>query len=340
MPGHDIVVVGASAGGVEALIKLVSGFPADLPASVFIVLHIPAQSPSLLPGILSRSGPLQAAHPSEGEAIQQGRIYIAPPNLHMLLEAGYIHLVRGPKENRHRPAIDPLFRSAAAAYGPQVVGVILTGSLDDGAAGLLAIKRLGGVAIVQDPQEALYPGMPTSALQHVKVDHTLLLSEIGAVLARLAREPVIGEGNHLIPEDMELEVRMAEMDMDALNNGETVGTPSVFSCPECGGVLWEIKDGELTRYRCRVGHAFSTESIIAAQAERLEDALWAALKTLEESANLCRNLAQQARERDQNWLVQRFEARLREAEHRAELIRSVLFQDKLLPTIDLAATQD
>lgn len=203
MPGHDIVVVGASAGGVETLVKLVEKLPADLPASVFVVLHIPAQNPSLMPEILSRSGRLKAVHPRDGEAIQQGCIYIAPPDLHLLVEQGHVHLLRGPKENRHRPAIDPLFRSAAAAYGPRVVGVVLTGSLDDGTAGLLAIKRLGGIAIVQDPADALYPSMPLNALEHVNVDYKLPVSEIGPLIAHLAYEPV---GKELPTTDMGAQV--------------------------------------------------------------------------------------------------------------------------------------
>jgi two-component system, chemotaxis family, protein-glutamate methylesterase/glutaminase len=336
MPGHDIVVVGASAGGVEALIKFVEELPADLPASVFVVLHIPAQNPSLMPGILSRSGSLKAVHPKDGEAIQQGCIYIAPPDLHLLVEQGHVHLLRGPKENRHRPAIDPLFRSAATAYGPRVVGVVLTGSLDDGTAGLLAIKRLGGVAIVQDPEEALYPSMPLHALEHVDVDYKLPVSEIASLVTRLAYQQVDKEGVYHVPEDMEIEMRITEMDMNALNNGKHAGTPSVFSCPECGGVLWEIQDGELARFRCRVGHAYSIESMMAAQSEGVEEALWAALKTLEESASLSRRLEDQARERGQEWLAQRFAERLHDAQQRAEAIRPILFRDKTLPSTDMA----
>ena len=338
MTGHDIVVVGASAGGVEALMKLVSELPADLPAAVFIVLHLQAQNPSLLPEILSRSGQLQARHPTDGEAIQPGRICVAPPDQHLLLEQGHIHLIRGPKENHHRPAIDPLFRSAAAAYGPRVIGVVLTGSLDDGTAGLLAIKRLGGMAIVQDPKEALFPSMPLNAMEHVGVDYTVPLSELGPLLVRLASDPVDREADFMVPKDMELEVHMAEMDMNALNNGKQAGTPSVFSCPECGGVLWEIRDGVLTRFRCRVGHAFSIESMMAAQAEEVEGALWSALKTLEESVNLSRRLEQRAQEDDQERLATLFGERIRDAEQRAELIRSVLFKDKTLPTTDMAAS--
>jgi two-component system, chemotaxis family, protein-glutamate methylesterase/glutaminase len=335
VPGHDIVVVGASAGGVETLIKLVNDLPADLPASVFVVLHIPAQSPSLLPQILNRSGQLKVVHPRNGEAIQRGCIYVAPPDQHLLVEQGHVHLVRGPKENRLRPAIDPLFRTAAAAYGPKVVGVVLTGSLDDGTAGLLAIKRLGGVAIVQDPDEALYPSMPFSALEHVAVDYKLPVSAIGPLLVTLTREPMDKEGDYFVPEDMEIEVKMAEMDISTLDGNMKVGTPSVFSCPECGGVLWEIRDGDLVRFRCRVGHAYSIESMMAAQSEGVEEALWAALKTLEESVNLSRRLEDKARKRGQDWLAQRFKEKLQDAEQRAKVIQSVLFKDKTLPMVDM-----
>jgi two-component system, chemotaxis family, protein-glutamate methylesterase/glutaminase len=225
MPGHDIVVVGASAGGVETLIKLVEKLPADLPASVFVVLHIPAQNPSLMPEILSRSGQLKAVHPMDDEAIQQRCIYVAPPDLHLLVERGRVHLLRGPKENRHRPAIDPLFRSAAAAYGPRVVGVVLTGSLDDGTAGLLAIKRLGGVAIVQDPVDALYPSMPLHALEHVDVDYKLPVSEIGPLITRLAYEPLDREGAYHVPEEkLQDAVQRAEMIRSVLFKDKTLPT--------------------------------------------------------------------------------------------------------------------
>jgi len=193
VPGHEIIVVGASAGGVEALMQLVREFPADLPASVFIVLHIPAQSPSLLAGILSRAGLMKAVHPVDYQKIEHGCIYVAPPDHHLLIENGFMRVVRGPQEKRHRPAIDPLFRSAAVAYGSQVVGVVLTGALDDGTAGLLAVKQRGGVAIVQDPREARYPDMPKSALAHVNVDYCLPIAQIGQVLVQLAHEEIVQE---------------------------------------------------------------------------------------------------------------------------------------------------
>jgi two-component system, chemotaxis family, protein-glutamate methylesterase/glutaminase len=231
LPRHDIIVIGASAGGVEALKELVSGLPPDFPVVMFVVLHIPAQSPSMLPSILSRFGALEAIHPEDGEAIQPGRIYVAPPNHHLLVKGGYVRIVRGPRENRHRPAADPLFRSAAHAYGPRVVGVVLTGTLDDGTAGLLAVKARGGVAIVQDPNEALYPGMPRSALENAEVDYCLRLSGIAARLVQLANEPVESEGAYAMPEGIEIESKIAQMEGSNMENVEKLGSPSVFTCP-------------------------------------------------------------------------------------------------------------
>ena len=189
IPGRDIIVIGASAGGVEALSQLARHLPADLPAAVFVVLHVPPYSPGLLPRILSRSRTLPASHPADGEAIRNGRITIAPPDHHLLLEGGRIRLTRGPRENGHRPAVDPLFRTAACSFGPRVVGVVLSGTLDDGTAGLAAIKQRDGVAVVQDPDEALYTGMPRSAMESVAVDYCLPINGIAELLVRLAREP-------------------------------------------------------------------------------------------------------------------------------------------------------
>ena len=329
MPGHDIIVVGASAGGVEALMHLASQLPADLPAAVYVVLHIPAESPSLLPEILNRAGPLPVSQPADGEELRSGHIYVASPNYHLLLERGRMRQVHGPKENRHRPAIDPLFRSAAYNYGPRVVGVILTGALDDGTSGLHAIKQCGGIAVVQDPEDALYPSMPSSAMAHVEVDYCLPLAKIGAVLVHLAHEQAQDEGAFPVPDDLEQETRYASMeDQETLDSNARVGTPSAYSCPECGGVLWELQDGDLIRFRCRVGHAFSVESVLAAQTEQLENALWAALKTLEESASLSRSIAEQAHRRGQEWLARSFEEKSQEAEQRAVTIREVLKKEE------------
>lgn len=336
MSRHDVITVGASAGGVEALIALVGSLPADLPAAIFLVLHIPAQSPSLLPGILNRTGHLHALHPADGEAIQHGHIYIAPPDHHLMIEEGITRVVRGPKENRHRPAIDPLFRSAARTYGTRVVGVVLTGSMDDGTAGLLAIKRRGGVAVVQDPQDALFASMPRSAIAHVEVDHVMPLSGIGPLLVRLSREQA-AQGSYPISKEMEMETKLAAMDTNEGQYGEQVGTPSVFSCPECGGVLWEVHDGNLLRFRCRVGHAYSVDSILAGQTEAVEEALWTALKTLEESASFSRRLANDAHKGGKDWLAKRFDEKMQRAERHAAAIRQVLASSSMDTMLNTSA---
>ena len=189
MPGHDAIVIGFSAGGVEALARLAADLPRDLPAALFVVHHFPAERESALPSILRRSGRLPALHPVHGQQIEQGRIYVAPPDRHMLIVGDRIHLTRGPRENGHRPAVDPLFRTAARTFGPRLVGVLLSGTLDDGTVGMMAVKRHGGIAVVQDPEEALYPGMPASAMQRVAIDHVLPVEEIAKLLTRLTREP-------------------------------------------------------------------------------------------------------------------------------------------------------
>jgi two-component system chemotaxis response regulator CheB len=321
VPARDIIVVGASAGGVEALTRLVGGFSRDLQAAVFVVLHLPAHATSALPVILERSGPLPAAHPRYGEQIRTGRIYVAPPNQHILLRPGYIRLTRGPKENGHRPAIDPLFRTAAHGYGPRVMGVVLSGMLDDGTAGLLSIKTRGGMALVQRPEDALFPGMPLSALDEVEADHCLPASELGSVLERLAREPM-EDGAAPIPRDMESE--MADMELESLQNPEGARTPSNFGCPGCGGVLSELRDGELVRFRCRVGHAYSPETLLSEQSEALEGALWAALRALEENASLAGQLTARAQERGHSRAAARFREREKDAKEHAVLIRQVL----------------
>ena len=251
MAKRDIVVIGASSGGVEALMRLMG----DLPASVFVVVHLPQEHPSVLARLLDRAGPLEAKNAEDGEEMTPGRVYVAPPDHHLLLEDGRVRLTRGPKENRHRPAVDALFRTAAVAQGPRVVGVVLTGAHDDGTAGLFAIKRRGGGAIVQDPKEALFPGMPESALSFVDVDYCLPLGKMAPLLARLAHEDVPDRerGAYPVPDDMELEARVAGLDPSTINSDERPGELSHFTCPECTGPPYEIEDGKLVRFRCRWG---------------------------------------------------------------------------------------
>jgi two-component system chemotaxis response regulator CheB len=323
MPGRDIVVIGASAGGVEALKTLVRYLPGDLPAAVFVVLHFPANGTSALPTILNRSGPLPAAHPRDGDAIERGTISIAPPDHHLLVHRGYIRLTRGPRENRHRPAVDPLFRSAARAYGNRVIGVVLSGTLDDGTAGLLAIKARQGLAIAQNPDEALFPGMPLSAVRNVAVDHVVPLSEMGKVIGRLVHD-VVDEGGPSVSEEMDQEVAYAELDLDTIESDGVTSMPSTFGCPECGGVLWELRDGALVRFRCRVGHAYTANSLLAEQSDALEDALWAALRGLEEKASLLNRLAARAGEHAQAHAAKRFSEQEDDCRRRAAVIRQVL----------------
>jgi two-component system chemotaxis response regulator CheB len=230
MPGHDIITIGASAGGVEALAKLVSGLPGDLPAALFVVLHIPANTTSMLPAILQRAGPLPVSHPIDGAKIECGHIYVASPDHHLLVEHGNIRLIWGPTENRHRPAIDPLMRSAAIAYGPRVIGVLLSGMDGDGTAGLRAIKRRGGLAVVQDPAEALFPSMPENALAYARIDHTVTSRELGPLLGRLARCPADDDARYPVPDELILEQkqmteRPGKTDLDGY------GTLSAFTCP-------------------------------------------------------------------------------------------------------------
>jgi two-component system chemotaxis response regulator CheB len=310
---------------------LARDLPADLPAAVMVVVHISANGTSVLPEILNRSGPLLAAHPRGGEAIECGRIYVAPPDHHLLVERGYLRLPRGPRENGHRPAVDALFRTAARAYGRRVVGVILSGTLDDGTAGLQAIKMRGGVAVVQDPAEALFSGMPRSAIENVEVDHVVPLSDIAPLLVRLAREEVEGVDAEPVPRAMDQEANIVELDMDAVEGKDRPGTPSSFACPECGGVLWELHDGKLLRFRCRVGHAFSSDSLLSKQSDELEAALWTALRALEERVSLATRVAKHARERNQTAVARRFEERMQESRQHAEAIRRLLLNGDETP---------
>ena len=327
MPTRDIIVIGTSAGGVQALTTLVAGLPADLRAAVFIVLHIPSESPGLLPAILARESQLPVAHPVDGENITPGHIYVAPPDLHLLIERHHVRLVHGPKENLHRPSIDALFRSAARWAGPRAIGVVLTGALDDGALGMREIKQRGGLTIVQDPREALFPSMPKSVMQSIKVDYSVPLSEIAYLLDNLSRESTEEEGRYPVPENVEIEARIAQQEMDGdelIASVEKIGTISKLTCPDCHGALWEISDKDLLRYRCHVGHAFSADSLSNGQAEMLEVALWSAVRALEEQMILAKRIVERARRSNQTRAMLTFEKRARDAEAHSSAIRELL----------------
>lgn len=322
MANHDIVVIGASAGGVEAISSIVAELPRDLRAAVLVVLHL-AKGRSIFPEILTRSGPLAAVHPVDGETLQYGRIYVAPPDHHLLLEGDAARIVHGPTENGVRPAVDPLFRSAARTYGSRVVAIVLTGSLDDGTAGLAAVKEAGGVTVVQDPLEAFAPSMPRSAMQSVAVDHVLPLREIPLLIAALTREAVRKTGSVRGPHLTPMETDLGEMPV-ALRPSDRPGHVSVFSCPECHGTLWEAEEGGILRFRCRIGHVYSPESMLAAQTDSVDRALWAALRSLEERAALTRKMAERAAARRHSWVSRAFEDRARAAEEHASVVRELL----------------
>ncbi len=334
MPGHDIIVIGASAGGVEALTEIMGTLPVDLPAAIFVALHL-GPGRSSMPEILTRAGKLPAGHPVHREPIRRGRIYVAPPDRHLRVGNGQLLLEQGPKENGHRPAIDVLFRSAAQVYGPRVVGVVLTGNLDDGTAGLLEIKKMGGLAVVQDPEEADYPGMPKNAVESVCVDHVMPLPALGSLLVRLAEEPVppgpSGDGGEPLSQESQ-EPNGGKRSADAPEgfgellgeSGEDFGTPSGFTCPDCGGGLWEWEQEGFHRYRCRTGHAYSPESLGALQKERVDLALGAAQRSLKEGADFARRMALRMHAKGLPLIEQRYLERAAEAERNARVLRTLL----------------
>lgn len=334
---HDLVVVGTSAGGVEALQRLAADLPADFPAAVCVVQHVHAEGPGLLAPILDRAGPLPAAFPEDGDALQAGRIIVAPPDHHLLVKEGYVRVTRGPRENRCRPAIDPLLRSAAVAYGPRVVGVVLTGLLDDGASGLLAVQRCGGVTVVQDPDDAAYPDMPRSALQHVEADHVAPLRDLGGLLARLTQEPAVEA--HDPPRDIRLEAEIAERAMSDIEKQNEIGHPVPLSCPDCGGPLWEIDADEVRRYRCHVGHAYTGRSLLADQDEAAEEALWVALRTMEERARMLDSLSADERARGRERSARSYAQKADLSRTHADRIRSLLLGGRQEAPTEAAATR-
>jgi two-component system chemotaxis response regulator CheB len=287
-----IIVVGTSAGGIEALRTLAAGLSPSVHAPILVVAHLSPHAPSVLDQVIARAGSLPATTAYDGVRLEPAHIYIAPPDCHLLVEPGVARVTKGAKENRFRPAIDPLFRSAAQVYGPAAIGVVLTGALDDGTAGLWAIKRLGRTAIVQDPAEALFPDMPSSALAHVQVDHVATLSRIPTLLHELTQREVTEPIEIGFAETLEMEVNIAK-DRNAFEAGaEGFGEPSAFACPECHGVLLKLDEDGRTRFRCHTGHAYSIESLVAGATEGIEHSLWTAIRALEEAALLMDHTAQ------------------------------------------------
>ncbi|TMQ17748.1 MAG: chemotaxis protein CheB [Deltaproteobacteria bacterium] len=317
---HDIVAIGASAGGIEVLRDVVANLPADLAASVFVVVHLPSGHASVLPELLSRRGALPAIHPVHDERIEPGKIYVAPPDNHLQLRPGLIEVVRGPKDNGHRPAVDVLFRTAAAAYGARVIGVVLSGYQDCGTAGMMSIKARGGVGVVQDPATAIAPDMPRHVIERVAVDHVVHPLELPALLTRLVAAPA---GPTAEPTPL---VRQLE--------GSELGHRADIVCPVCEGVLTETQPGVFQHFRCHVGHAFTLDGLLREQSEELERVLWAAVRALEESAALAHRLTQH----ETGELRARFAEKERTHRQQADYLRQLLLRGRLLTPVDAQAS--
>ncbi len=323
---RDVVVIGASAGGVQTLSELVSGLPAELPATLLVTQHTSADSPAVLPSMLARAGPLPASLAEDGEPMERGRIYVAPPDHHLLAGDDRLRVSRGPRENGHRPAVDPLFRSAARSYRQRVVGVVLSGTLDDGTAGLIAIKSRGGVAIVQDPTDALHRGMPENAIAGDHPDYIVPVAELADLLCRLVEERL--RPAPFAPAQAANATGNGEASRIAPNAGELTRSgaePAPVTCPECGGPLFERHKGGLTSYQCLVGHRYSAASLETGQARQLEASLWSAVRGLYERAELLRRLAHERRD-DTSGLASRFDARARMCEEQAEAVVTAIQQ--------------
>jgi two-component system chemotaxis response regulator CheB len=305
---RDLVVIGASAGGVETLKRVVAALPADLPATVCVVLHISPDAPSMLAGILGRAGPLPCHAPEEGELLRRGAILVAPPDRHLVVEDEHAHLSAGPRENGHRPSADVLFRSAAQARGPRVVGVILSGTRGDGAIGLAAIKQRGGMTVVQDPAEALYPGMPATALAHVAADAVVPSELVADTISAMVR------GEHPAPT-----TRLPQPERNPSS-----GRSGVTICPECGGVLSEHIEAGVPTWECRVGHRYSPEGLIDTQAFNIEGSLWAAIRALQDRNLLLERMAKQSEARGLSRSARSFRNRARAAEEQALAVREIL----------------
>ena len=322
MPTRDIVLIGASMGGVEALKALVAELPPELAATVLVVQHTSAESPALLGEILDARGPLRASTAEDGAPLEHGRIYVAPPDRHLLLTAEGVRVVYGPRENRSRPAIDPLFRTAAVHYRSRVIGVVLTGLLGDGAAGLLAVHRCGGVAVVQSPDDAAYPEMPLRALTAVPSAQQVTLDGLAPLLARLTAEAAPEPPP--VPQSLAIEARLTERAMATDDWGEVPTRPTSFTCPECSGAIHEILGEPIRRFRCRVGHAYSADDFVAAKETGVEDAMWLAQQTLQEQAQVLETLAAEDLERGWRRNAGTYQARALEMRRAAERLLGLI----------------
>jgi two-component system chemotaxis response regulator CheB len=306
----------------------VEQLPPNLPAALFVTIHTGADTPGVLAQILQRRSRLTAKRAIDGEPIRHGTIYCPTPDHHLLLERGHVRVFPGPRENGFRPAIDPLFRSASAAYSTRVLGVVLSGALDDGVHGLMKIKHRGGVAIVQSPEEAVVDALPLNAIRHVEVDHIAGAKEIANLLVRLAHQEAPKE-IHTVDDQEIIEATVVDGVNNILQSTKPGHAPSAFTCPDCGGSLWELQNGQLTRFRCHVGHVYTADSLVVEKDAALENVMWSALRALEESIALRHRMAARARAGNVSSIAENFERRAREDEARAEVLRRFLLPEEV-----------
>ncbi|MBC3541036.1 chemotaxis protein CheB [Rufibacter sediminis] len=326
LPHHDVIVIGTSAGGMVVLCELLEQLPADLPASIFIVQHLARNSNSeVLVDRLNKTSKLTCQVATHEQIIEHGNVYFVPQDHHLLLQKGRMLVTKGPRENLFRPAIDPLFRSAAAAYGPRVIGIVLTGMLQDGTVGMEMIKRSGGITMVQRPEEAEYPDMPLSVLNEIEVDYVASVSEMGQLLQELVFVPAASTDQ--VPEDVIYEASIAErlmLDSGEIEDTELMGPRSQFSCPSCGGALWEVNKGNVTHFRCHVGHAFTPDAYLNANVESIEETLWIAMRMLEERRTMLNAMADQDKRKGHNTWSETQEERAQELKQHIARIRHLL----------------
>jgi two-component system, chemotaxis family, protein-glutamate methylesterase/glutaminase len=319
MPNRDVVAIGTSAGGVEALRFLAREFPADFPAAVLVVIHLSPHFHSSLDAILTQDGPLPACFASDGMPLERGRIYIGPPDAHLLADGDRLSLGLGPRENNARPAIDPLFRSLALCCGPRAIGAVLTGTLGDGASGLHSLHEYGGITVVQDPGDAAFAGMPEAALSEFTPDHVASLASMPALFGNLVAKPV---GEAMAPTfELRYEVDIARGKRGSMADLDRYGRRSVLACPDCHGVMWEIKEGDLVRYRCHVGHAYTAELMSLALDENLQRALGSGLRALDERIALAKSLQREAKRNGHNRVADSWRKKLSEYEREAQILR-------------------
>jgi two-component system chemotaxis response regulator CheB len=327
---HDIVVIGGSSGAVDALLQILPDLPLDLPAAIFVVLHVAPDSPNTLPQLFARQGNLPTESAADGVAFRRGRVYLAPPDRHLLLERKRMVLTDSARQNGFRPAVDPLFRSAAQQFGPRVIGLVLSGDLDDGTAGLIDIKLHGGVALAQDPADASFPGMPRSAVANVELDHVVPLHKIAARLTELIHAPVNGKSSRGHGRK-NLAARRTANGSESDPPVPGPETPRHFTCPDCGGAMWELTGDKQLRFRCHTGHVFSAESLSHFQDHELENAVWAAIRTLQESAELRRRMANRLERGALRHYAKEYLKIAQEAETQAGVLRHFLTEAHLDP---------